>query len=286
MPIKAIFVPLTDSESAAATLGAAFNLAKTFGGHVSTVHLRSDPSHALGDFTGETISPVLVEQVITDSETRSKETAAKARKAFDAAVKKAGAVTTKRAPKDALSASYDEVTGFSDDAIEERGRVSDLIVVRRARDAQDANARIVGEAALMGTGRAVLFVPPRAPAKIGSNVAIAWNGSREAARAVDAAMPFLERATSVTVISATESGSDVDQKGILEYLSRHGIKNKGMKIKAGSDTGKAIVNAAGRAKANLLVMGAYTHSRVRELMFGGVTEHALENAKLPVLMVH
>ncbi len=285
MPIKSILVPLADSEGAGEVLDAAFALAGTFGAHVNALHLRADPTQALGDFAGETISPALVDQVLTAAEKRAETTATKTRKAFDAAAKKAKAATGKTAAKGALTASYEEVTGMSDYVVEEKGRLNDLVVVRRARDARDAGVRVVAETALMETGRPVLLVPPKPPAKVGSNVAIAWNGSREAARAVGAAMPFLMRATSVTAVSVGDSKL-IDQKGLVEYLARHGVKAKAVVVKPGADTGKAIVNAAVKAGANLLVMGAFTHSRVRELIFGGVTEHALENSRLPVLMIH
>lgn len=285
MPIKTILVPLTDADGAGETLGAAFALASTFGAHVDALHLRADPTQALGDFAGETISPALVDEVLTAAEKRADGISVKTRKAFDAAAKKAKAATGKTAPKGALTASYEEVTGSSDYVVEEKGRLYDLIVVRRARDSRDTSVRVVAETVLMGSGRPVLVTPPKPPAKIGSHVVIAWNGSREAARAVGAAMPFLTRAGNVTVVSAGDARS-IDQKGLVAYLARHGIKAKTVMVKPGADTGKAIVNAAVKARANLLVMGAYTHSRVRELIFGGVTEHAIENARLPVLMIH
>ncbi len=278
MSIKTIFVPLTDARDAVRTLETAFLLAAEFDAHVSALHPRLDPTASVVEVAGESISPALIEQVVSDAEKRSASTATAVRKAFDAAAAKAGI-------KDGKGATYQEAMGRSDDLIEAHGRLADLVVVRRAHDGADVGARIVAETALMGSARPVLLVPPRPTPRIGTSVAIAWNGSREAARAVAAALPFLARARIVTVISATER-SAIDQKGLIEYLARHGIKAKGMKVKAGADAGKAIIAAAGRARADLLVMGAYTRSRVRELIFGGATAHALSSARLPVLMIH
>jgi nucleotide-binding universal stress UspA family protein len=275
MPIKTIFVPLSDAEGAAKTLNAAIGLAEGFGAAVNVVHLRADPTQALGDFVGESVSPQLVEEVLTQAEKRATAIAAAARKAYDAAAKTAKGVKL----------SYSESTINSDVAVETQGRLSDIVVVRRASGTRDVGARVVAEAALMGTGRPVLVLPTTPPAKIGTSVVIAWNDSLEASKAVNAALPFLTRATRVSVISANAE-SAIDQKGIIAYLGTHGVKARGVSVKAGADAGKAIVSAATRAKANLLVMGAYSHSRVREMIFGGVTEHALSSARLPILLVH
>ena len=207
---------------------------------------------------------------------RAGDIAVKTRKAFDSAKAQASNVKT----------TFEEVTGRTDYAMETKGRISDLIVVRRARNARDAGTRVTAEVVLMGTGRPVLVVPAKGADKIGANVAIAWNGSIEASKAVAAAMPFLTRAKTVTVVSADDDDAKIDQKGVIGYLARQGVKAKGVSVKAGDDAGKAIARAAKRAGADLLVMGAYSHSRVRELLFGGVTEHALRDAPISVLMVH
>jgi nucleotide-binding universal stress UspA family protein len=275
MPIKTIFVPLSDAEGAGKTLSAAIRLAEGFGAAVNVVHMRSDPTQALGDFVGESVSPQLVEEVLTQAERRATAIAAATRKAYDAAAKTAKGVKL----------AYSESKNSSDIAVETQGRLADLIVVRRASGTKDVGARVVAEAALMGTGRPVLVLPATPPARIGSIIAIAWNDSLEASKAVNAALPFLTGATTVSVISAN-AGSAIDQKGVIAYLGSHGIKARGVSVKAGADAGKAIVAAATKANANLLVMGAYSHSRVREMIFGGVTEHALSSARLPVLLIH
>jgi hypothetical protein len=204
MPIKTIFLPLNDADGASVSLGAALSLANTFGAAVDVVHLRADPTESLGDFVGESVSPQLVEEVLTQAEKRSKDIAAKTRKAFDAAKGKSAGVT----------ATYREEQGNADLAIETQGRISDLIVVRHPRNARDAATWVTAEVALMGTGRPVLVVPSKGAKKIGGNVAICWNGSIEAAKALSVAMPFLVRAKTVTVISAHD-GKPFDQKGVL-----------------------------------------------------------------------
>ena len=142
------------------------------------------------------------------------------------------------------------------------------------------------EAALLDTGHPLLVIPPKAPAKIGSKVAIAWNGSVQAARAVTAAMDFIADASAVTILNAKEEGSDSHVAELADYLACHGVKAKTVSVTAKSDVGKALISAATKAGADLLVMGAYGHSRMRELVLGGVTKYVLQETTLPTLLVH
>lgn len=289
MPIKTILVPLPDAAGAAATLGTAFSLAKTFKAHVEALHLRADPADSISDFVGETVSPTLVEEVMEAASKRAETVSTRTRKAFDTAVAKAKVAKADRAAsKNAASVSFREETGLTDYWIETLGRIHDLTIVRRPRDSSDVVASTVAENALMGTGRPVLLVPATQPKSVGNSVAIAWNGSVEAAKAVASAMPFIMRAKSVTAISVVEEGGqDHNLDGLVDYLRWHGVRAKGNAVKSrGGDVGKAVSSAASRAKADLLVMGAYTHSRMREMILGGVTDHVLHNARISVLLAH
>jgi nucleotide-binding universal stress UspA family protein len=280
---------LSDATAIGGTLGSAFTLAKTFSAHVDVLHLRADPTDSISDFVGETVSPTLVEEVMEAAENRAGQVAGRVRKAFDDAAAKARIERVNRpSAKGKATAAYSEETGLNDYWIESRGRVNDLIVARRPRKATDVGARAIAEYAMMGTGRPVLLAPATDPGKIGASVAIAWNGSLEASKAVASAMPFLMRARTVTAISVVEDGGgDHDLDGLVRYLCWHGIGAKSAVVKSrGGDTGKAITSAASRAKADMMVMGAYTHSRVREMIFGGVTNHVLGSSRIPVLLAH
>jgi nucleotide-binding universal stress UspA family protein len=289
MPIRTILVPLPDATGAAATLGTAFGLAKTFNAHAEVLHLRADPANSVSDFVGESVSPALVEEVMEVAAKRADAVAGRAKKAFEAAIAKAKIkAATRSAAKPESSVSYREETGLSDYWVETLGRINDLTVVRRPRDSSDVVAASVAESALMGTGRPVLLAPPSMPRSLGASVAIAWNGSIEASRAVASAMPFIMRAKTVTAISIVEDGGrDHNVDGLVDYLRWHGVRAKANPVKnRGGDVGKALTAAASRAKADLLVMGAYTHSRMREMILGGVTDHVLHGAKIPVLLAH
>lgn len=177
----------------------------------------------------------------------------------------------------------------ADDAfIGSHGRVFDLIVLGRPGP-EPLNPRMRPlEAALFESGRPVLIVPPNEPRTIARNVLVAWNGSTEQARTNAFAIPLLRKADKVTVLTV-EGGTTPGPSGeeATQHLLRNGIKAAASTIKPGArTTGEAILEHAASLGCDLLVKGAYTQSRLRQMMFGGATRHILANASLPVLMAH
>lgn len=288
MTIKSVLVLLSEPSLVKTSLQAAFKVAEHFVAHVEVLHVQPDPQVVAASLMGESMSGAMIERIINESEEKSAKNALKTREAFDRACKAARvryAVKPQRGNR--VTAEWREETGYEDHCLVMRGRVSDLIVLSSPRSEIDVGMRLSLEAALMESGRPLLLVPPKVPTKIGTNIAIAWNGSAEAARAVGAALPFLQNARKVTILTAAEpSAEDFNPAGLQSLLAWHGIKARIEKVRTRGDVGNALQNAAKRAGADLLVMGAYSHSRVRELILGGVTRHMLGNAALPVFMVH
>ena len=170
----------------------------------------------------------------------------------------------------------------------ERGRVFDLIVMGCAGDVGATSYSHVVEAALFDSGRPVLIGPEAPPTSIGNAVLIAWNGASESARAVAFALPFLQSAAEVLVLEV-EGGSVVgpNAKDLQTYLTRHGISSQCKTVAPdGAETGQVILNEASSFGADLIVKGAYTHSRLRQMIFGGATKHLLGTSPIPVLMAH
>lgn len=184
-----------------------------------------------------------------------------------------------------VSASWRELLGSQSLNVSLYGKLADLIVVPQP----DGNIGInTFEAALLKTGKPVLMAPPTPVKTIGRHVAVGWNGATEAAKALAAALPILRAADKVTVFSApvlTETRLDVD--AALEFLQRHGIKAvaKTMNVKA-TQVGDALLDGAGKAGADVLLMGAFGQSRGRELVFGGVTQHIIDTATMLIILVH
>ncbi len=167
------------------------------------------------------------------------------------------------------------------------GRVFDVIVMGRpGRNTTFVHNRAI-YSGLFESGRPILLAPPSPPHQIATNILIAWNRSTEQARATALAMPLLKRANRVTVltiIGGTEvSGPSAEQ--LLRYLHHGGVPAEAMRIGLnGRTTGHSILAAAQQTGCDLLIKGAYTQSRLRQMIFGGATRHILENAEMPVLL--
>jgi nucleotide-binding universal stress UspA family protein len=131
-------------------------------------------------------------------------------------------------------------------------------------------------------------VPRALPPAALDTMLIGWNGSAEAASAVAGALPLLVRAKQVSVFVAGEKGEEPQAPhDLLDYLRWHGIAATQRLVKAPShNVGAELVAEAARAGAGVIVMGAYTHSRMRELIFGGATNHVLKNSGVALLMAH
>ncbi|MBE7197246.1 MAG: universal stress protein [Parafilimonas terrae] len=170
----------------------------------------------------------------------------------------------------------------------ERAREADLVVVgRRGPGDEDPGPLGVPPGpVLMEAGRPVLVVPPRVQSLTGTRIVVAWKDAPEARRAVSAALPFIRTADHVFVVSA---GGDTMRDGTGEvagYLTRHGAQVTTQMLEGTGSACGAILDYALLQDADLLVMGAYGHSRLREWIFGGVTREALDHAPISCLMCH
>jgi nucleotide-binding universal stress UspA family protein len=176
-----------------------------------------------------------------------------------------------------------------EDFIGNYGRVFDVIVMNR-RDANSGpmHDRAI-ESGLFESGRPILLSPPSPPSQIGTNVLIAWNCSTEQARAIALAMPILQKADRVTILTVIGGtgvpGPSAEQ--LIRYLRCNGVVAQSMRVELdGRSTGEAILASAQSLGCDLLIKGAYTQSRMRQWIFGGATQHVLANADLPVLLAN
>ena len=285
MSIRKILVPVDGTPAARAVLETAFAVGRHLSAHIEGLHVRPDPRDAI-PLVGEGMSGAMIEELISITEEEGAARAAKARAMFDE-VREAGAFPSADRPSPTgFSAAWVEEIGREDEMTVRRGRLADLIVVGRPTSQADAPSRVMLNAALFETGRPVLVAPLQPMASIGRTVAIAWNGSAEAARAVVAALPFAVRAEAAVVFSiATDDTAGTAGADLTDYLAWHGIE-AGHHTVAGDGTavGEALLKAC--AGVDLLVMGAYTHSRLRQLILGGTTRHVLEQATMSLLMAH
>jgi nucleotide-binding universal stress UspA family protein len=185
------------------------------------------------------------------------------------------------------SAEWREESGRQNAVVGTLGRIFDLIIVERpAKLASLAEATL--EDALFESGRPVLMAPPTPLGSIGERVLIAWNGSTETARTIAFAMPFLERAQTVQVVSV-EGGMTPGPSGedLAQSLARHGISAIARHVTARDRMpGEVFLEEAKAIGADLMVKGAYTQSRLRQMIFGGATRHIIMEASMPVILAH
>jgi nucleotide-binding universal stress UspA family protein len=170
-------------------------------------------------------------------------------------------------------------------------RYADLAIVRRPdAGGRDAIPLDLPQTLVLASGRPVLLLPPEPPLSATRRALVGWNASRESTRAVADALPFLTRAEAVELLvvdpdrhpaeHGEEAGAD-----IARHLARHRVKLDVRRMAApDGDVGRLILSRATAFGADLVVMGAYGHARLTELVFGGVTRTALHEATLPVLM--
>lgn len=211
------------------------------------------------------------------------EAAGRALERFGALAGEAGVAFEKRLACDLAS-----------EALARQGRFADLVVVNQD-DLSEALAETVGripEYVAFTCARPVLVVPC-APVEHGPgrHVLVAWNGSKEASAALQAALPLMREAVRVSVVAFRppgddDLGDDRHQADLAAYLARHDVQAEIMAIDRHVDGGQALLALATQEAYDLLVMGCYGHSQFRELFLGGVTRHVLQNATMCVLMAH
>jgi len=195
--------------------------------------------------------------------------------------------SVENAPAQGVSAEWREESGRQNAVVGSLGRVFDLIVVERpAKLASLAEATL--EDALFESGRPVLMAPPTPPHTIGERIVIAWNGSTETARTVAMSMPYLALARSVQVLwieGAMQPGPSGED--LAAALRLRGIGATSRLIAASNrQAGEVFLSEAKAAECDLLVKGAYTQSRLRQMIFGGATRHIIMEAEIPVILAH
>ncbi len=285
--LRVVLCPLSGLAGDAGVLATATALAKLVPVHIRVVHAAPDPREAI-PFIGEGASGPLVEQVMSAAKRDIDIRSAASKASYDAWAKSTGFPVASAPMAAGVSIAWQEVTGAEDDQVSRLGRLADLIIVAQPSKGDPVAAAIVFEAALIDTKKPVMLAPQGADAKLSNGVAlIAWNGSPEAARAVKNALPFLPKMRQVHVFSAAEKVGAIGADAIVDYLAWHGIKcEPPILTDKASANGAKLLAEAERVGAGLLVMGAYTHSRMRQLIFGGITSHVLANSKIATLMAH
>ena len=284
MPIRKLLLPLTGTAAGEAALTTALTVARTWDAHLTALHVRVD-SRDVAPLAGEGLSGAMIEEMRSATEPESTTRSDAVRALFDRFVAAHG-VTVAEPFSRGATADFASVTGREEDLVAQLARLADLTVVPHPEAGDDVSSSDALHAVLFDSGRPVLIAPQQAGQAIGTRVCVAWNGTAESAAAVHAAIPWMQRAEAVRVLSADEyQRRGPGAADLLGYLALHGIRPEVAQFRPMErDVGRGMLAAAREFGADLLAMGAYSHSRLRQLILGGVTRHVLENATLPVLM--
>ena len=275
MAFKDVLVVVDNDPACAARIGVAQGLAEAHEGHLIGLHAMPRPL----PLYSEVPMPASLET-------------AQRREAEQAAAR-AAALFHERTRGTAAHTEWRVVEGSPLEVVTVHARYADLIVLGQGRDLGDASADLSGLPAdlVLAVGRPVLVVPRYGTfPSVGAAVLVAWDASREATRAVHDALPLLRRAGKVIVLSVDpeDTGEPRIAGGdIALHLARHGVTVQTATI-SGADiaVGDLILSYAADHGVDLIVMGAYGHTRLRELILGGATRHLLQSMTVPVFMSH
>jgi len=287
MSIKTILVPLEDCDATGSMLETAWLAAEQFGCYLEGLYIKRALSGVVvADIGGYAVATA---DLVESFEEEDRQRAQRVRTRFEDFVRSKGAALGGAATgKSGASANWYDDNAPGDTAAGMHARLFDLTIVGRPISGLSAPATSTLETILFESGRPILIAPPVAPTTLNGIVVISWNGSTETARTIAHAMPFLAEAKKTIVLSV--EGVMVPGPTAAEvarYLRHGGVAAEAREVAAGSRSGgEAILAEAAELGANLLVKGAYTHSRLRQMIFGGATSHILAAAELPVLMAH
>jgi nucleotide-binding universal stress UspA family protein len=283
MAYKDILVVLDEDERSHQRISLAASLAERFGAHLVGLCLKigREPPGPFDQFNAEM---PLFRPIYEELEERIRGRAEATRLIFE-----------EIAGRSALSAEWRTASGYPPVQAALHGRYADLIILGQI-DPEDPWSPLLHprpEDVALASGRPILMVPYAGRFEhLGHRVLVGWDASREATRAVADAMPLLTAAASVTVITVdaekeSSGHGEVPGGDIALHLARHGVRaNVERTVSVRIGIGNTLLSRASDLEADLLVMGAYGHSRVRELLLGGATRTVLASATLPLLMAH
>ena len=289
---KLILVSLSGTAADRQAENAAIALGKAFGAHLVALHVQRDVRHDVAALAAADMGMATgLDSIMTRMEADATAREHAAEESWRTACANAGVPLAEQANgQPGASQEFAAETGEESDWLAEYGRAADLIVVGRLREGDMLDMDLM-EAALMNTGKPVLIAADKDTPVLDGTVAIAWKNTKEAAGAVAAALPFIRRAKRVIVFSVEEEEApdpvDKSHLRLVRALRWHNPNSGSQVLRHESRPAvRVLLDALAREQCDLLVMGGYGHTRLREAVFGGFTRAVLEEAPVPVLMAH
>ncbi len=276
--MKSILLPVEHTAGAESCLQVAWQTAKLFGARVSALALRPVYYQVVG-------AEPIVAVTFPPSDQEDSEAFAGARGSFDAFKRDH---VDKATDAGGATMEWASDAPVDDNQIASISRVYDATVVGRPASTGEGPRMTTLEAALFDGGRPIMVAPPKPLATFGKNVVISWNQSTESARTVGFGIELIKKAEKVTVLTIEDvTVPGPDGAALAGYLSRHGVDAAELTVPLhGRRPGVAILEEAQKLNCDLLFKGAYTQSRIRQMILGGATSQILAHTELPVFMAN
>ena len=280
--MRNILVPFRDDDTARAAVTVASTVARKFSSHIEGLFIQTPPlvyaseGIAIGGY---------VTQLADEEKRRADDAQALFKEMMET---ESIAVEDHELDTAAPHATWRQVDGLSEQIVGEYGRLFDLIASGRETKGSSPDWSVMCESALFDSGRLVLLAPPQPKDTLGKKIGVLWNGSTETARTIAMTMPFLTSADEVMILcvdGVSVPGPSGEQ--VAQNLAHHGINVTLSITELGNRShGAAVLEDAHDSGADILVKGAYAHSRLRQMIFGGPTRQILAATELPVLLAH
>ena len=283
--IRKILVPVRGDGKGDNVLAHAAALARRFDAHVVIAHCRARAEDMLP--YGVPIPAFLKRQIFEQAGQVADQEEAGMRAELQVLAEKLRLDLSGDPASRMPTASWVEESGRQVEVIRRHGRLADVICVAKPDVDRNLGTNTL-KGALFHTGRPVMMCPPAdaVPEGLGSHVAIAWNGSTQAARAVALTLGLIEGADEVTILTGGEEIHGAKAEDLLDYLAIRGIGASIHRIKPARNVGSELLKRSAAVGAGLMIMGAYSESHERETLLGGNTQRVVDTATMPVVMVH
>lgn len=280
--MKRLLVPLLGDAGDRPALDLAAAIAKRRGAHIDAMLFLRDPRDMI-PLVGEGFNASMIDSIVEAAEAQAADRDRVARATYSAWLEEAGVSEDESAG--GASASFSSLTGSLPGAVVRPARAADLIVFARSK-AEDGQERAgLVEVAMFDSGRPVLLAGSAGGTDVGRRVVVGWNGSAEAARAISMSMPLLSGADAVTVVVVDDGDVAETPDDLVRTMTLWGISATGRTVKVASEGVAATLEAeASAAGADMILLGAYSHSRVREFVMGGVTDDALTDSTVAMML--
>ncbi|NHN88032.1 universal stress protein [Acetobacter conturbans] len=287
--VSKILLPLSSTRNAEAAFILGANFARRFSAHLAVLHVRSD-GRDIAPLAGEGLTGGMVEELISSAEKEGGRRTREIHQAFENFAARTPDIESVPPripfPQGRPSMSFNVLRGAENEVVPWHARLSDFTLVPHLDSGDEISSSEALHAVLFDSGRPAVIAPREPMTHMIKRVCIAWNGTAEAASALRGVLAWASVAERVRVLHCDDyQRRGPDAREVVDYLSMHNITADRQEfLPIDRDIGRGLLGACQDFGADMLAMGAYSHSRLRQLILGGVTRHVLEHNMLPIIM--